>query len=757
MRWSAGAGVLALSSVLASCGSCSDTETEAEDAGATVVLPPSLHGSGRSVLRIISELPRCDIDHRGLTIDAGTDALAGRVGWEVATPDGFTTVEHDGSTWSEVRARSFDVRFHLPEPTPLFVQMRALGGRARAAIVSLDGQGLGTLRLTKGEIRDPATATTTLPADAGAHTITIRFMGAGGKDEPYADIDWIRIGTPDELTTTFGAPTLRDVVLAKAAIGGTPHESISLRSPGAVRCAVMVPKGGRLRAALAVMGQGEAKAEVRVLRDGLEPVVVHESLQTGGDQAKWQDVDVDLGSFAGHLIELELRSASGTPSGRLLFGDPEVVVPTVEPPTVGPARAVVVVVLSGVTRRDLPPWSEAKTNHLPTLSRLAGDATVFEQHRASTTVSAGSVATLLTGQLPAAHLLVDRGARLPESKTHLGVLAHDASVHGAMFTGVPTTFSAFGFGRGWEEFVAHSPASGVAATAPIDDAATYLGTTFKSSPTGRAFVLVHARGGHPPWPTTAKELAELPPASYTGDITPRTAAQKLASLRGKRNKRVEGADFERAFALQALALSRQDAALGRAIEALDDLGVLDDTLLIVTGDVPGGIDDLFDPDRPLDEPSLALPLYVRFPGGKFGGQRSELPTSMPDVARTAMVALGLPDVPGAGGRDLAAAMAGHGPEEAAPRIATRGDDFSARWGGFVLRGVRGKQPMLCELAVDPTCAFDRSELRPLTSQALFRTFALLDRASRDPAATREPATLDDDTAAALKVWGEAPE
>src|SRR5205807_975331 len=146
------------------------------------------------------------------------------------------------------------------------------------------------------------------------------------------------------------------------------------------------------------------------------------------------------------------------------------------------------------------------TPSLPVLSDLAQSATTFDQHRAPTTVVPAVVATLLTGLPPVAHGMTDPNARLPSSATTMASIAHDASVRTAMFTGVPLTFRAFGFANAWEKFVETAPSAGDSATAPIDGAAAWITEVAKGGGDGKLLAVVHARGGHPPWDVTAKEL-----------------------------------------------------------------------------------------------------------------------------------------------------------------------------------------------------------------------------------------------------------
>src|SRR5690606_10551179 len=103
------------------------------------------------------------------------------------------------------------------------------------------------------------------------HRVSLRFSPRS-RDAPYADVDWLRVGRPDEIAATYGAPTLPDLVDGAASLGGRPHRALLLRPPASVRCALRVPEEARLRASIGVIGDGRAEAEVRVLVDGAEPV-----------------------------------------------------------------------------------------------------------------------------------------------------------------------------------------------------------------------------------------------------------------------------------------------------------------------------------------------------------------------------------------------------------------------------------------------------------------------------------------------------
>jgi arylsulfatase A-like enzyme len=720
---------------------------------AAPALPP-----GRIITDLIEELPACDITHRGILFDAGTPAMIGRYAWTGTASQGIEQVEHDASTWIRVSSRTLKIFFVAPEPTQVFVAARVLGHASKSAFVSLDDQPLGTLNFFRDQVRVATTPVTTLPVDPGLHTISIRFSGRVKDDDAFVDIDWIRIGIPDESTVTYGAPTLRDVVTPRAALSGVPHRAISMRAPGALRCTLRWPPGARLRTSIGLLGAGEADAKIRILRDGETPIDLLTQHVTGGEKAIWTDVDLPLDAQAGKVSTIELGIEGAPPGSRLMFGDPSIVLLAPPPPATSKARAVVLVVLGSVERASLPPWHSGPTPQLPALSELALSATTFHRHRAPTTHAGGVVASLLTALPPRGHTVTDFGARMPSWHTTLGAIAHDASIRAAMFTGVPSTFKSFGFGSGWEHFVEYPPYGNDAATAPLDGAAAWISDVLRQAPDARLLVTVHARGGHPPWDITPKELSTLPPSKYTGVIEPRRGAQQLAAFRKKKESKrdrepISAQDLERVRALEAVALAAEDRALGNLVAALKTAGIWENTVFVVTGDVSTGAGSLYEEGYDLAEERLTLPLYVRFPDGRYGGAHVNLPTEIWDITQTAISALGISFSRQGLGRDLSSVASGLEDSTSNPQIATLDDRYSARWGELIMTGRYDAAPALCDLSLDPTCVFNRRDTMPLAAQATFRRIMERDQSTRVDAQKREPASIDADTAAALRVWG----
>ncbi len=262
--------------------------------------------------------------------------------------------------------------------------------------------------------------------------------------------------------------------------------------------------------------------------------------------------------------------------------------------------------------------------------------------------------------------------------------------------------------------------------------------------------VLHVRGGHPPWEVTPTEADQLPPVDYAGGLTPRLSAQRLAHTEG-RHSRLSDADRQRMAALFHTSLIRQDEALGRLVLRLKEKDLWDHTLFVVTADVASARQSLFVDGGDLDEDLLTLPLYVHFPSDRHAGVRVEHATEVYDITRTTLLALGLKAPADMLGSDLAFLASNAATDTQRIRAAFLNDFYSARWGDFVLRGEIGKRPKLCQLSLDPTCAFDRTHIHPATALAIFKRLVRFDNATK--AAERARLRLEPEESAWLDVWG----
>jgi hypothetical protein len=705
----------------------------ATDAAVTTAPDAGAPAPRRVILDLSAHLDACVLGHKGVLLDLGAESARALYGIEEKSS--LEKVEHDGATWDRVRTRTLVFHFAGPEDAAAgepFVDLRMRGGAARRVTVALNGKLVGTAPLSRGEIAVRELHSSSAALTDATNELVLRFGGMGKSPDAAAEIDWIRVGVGP--APEYAAPTY-DASVTTESLANVPRRAVSLRAPAFVRCTAAVPKGATFDAQVGLLGKGWGDLEVRVLRDRAAPLLltkVHVD-----DAAGWKPVSLALPDDARGVVALELRVAAASPGARVLLAEGKLRAPS-HPAVVRahPARGVLLVILG-----DTP----TSATSLPALSSLAKTSRVFEAHRATSTWAAASVASMLTGVLPREHGAEGDASALAPGLVTIGEAAREASISTAMFTANPTTSAAFGFARGFQTFQPSFPGSGGGATRAIEEAAKWIGA-HKSE---RFLVVVHARGGHPPWEVPADQLKSLPPEDYNGAIEPGPhAAEILSHARHVPPQvRFNDADRKRAFALHDYAVSANDAALGRLIAALGEAGRAADTAVIVTSDtgMNASTHVPFGDAEPLDVSALESLLVVH-DAGEATTERVRTPTSSIDVATTVLAELGLPPPRSFEGEDLASA---DGDDGSRPLFASTRGQTLVTWMGLVARTGEGPTE-LCVPAIDAACSSDASPLAPLASEALRK---LLDEASSKKRAPHTPPAIDGPTAAALTAWG----
>lgn len=735
-----------------------ETPEPAAPSSAPVAARPFL---GNERVGLLGTLDTCEVRHRGLSLDLGTPAAHQLLDFAVSKPPSVQDVERGGATFARFKQAEARLAVWLDSDRShdLAISARVFAGTARRMSAFIDGKPLGSARLEEGKLAIVNLPVAPLDIPRGRHTLMLRFSGAPrGAAGFLAEVDWVRLGTRDELEETYAAPTAEDIV-ADFELDGTPRRSLILRAPGSVRCPLRPSRDAVLKLMLGYWGDGSGVAEIRVLRDGEAAVTLQQRKVVGGSGAQWLPLEIDLAPFAGQLVALELRALESSGGGRVVFGEPILARAREVDALVPQASTVVVVVLASIDRQRVPPWG--RIGRFEAVGELARSGVAYSGYRVPATIPAATIASLLTGLAPRSHALEDQAARLPASARTLASVAKAAGVRTAFFTGVPTSFAAFGFDTGWDRFEAYSPVHDVAATEPFDEAARWLEREAKGGQ-GKRLVVIHARGAHPPWDVPREVAARLPPDEYGGAIEPRRGGIVVGQLRTRPNaagRRLSPEEWVRLRALEETTLVQQDQALGRLMETLEREGLWSDTLLFLLGDVAVGDPPRlpYDPAGPATEDRLVTPLLVKYPRSALAGSEQSSPATTVDIATTVLRALRI-DLPGPlVGHDLFRLAAGLEPLAGRLLVATHGQSFAARTGSWLLTGEPGRVPYLCALDVDPACVTNQFDSRPIVAQALWRWTYLEEQRARDRAqraAEREPASIDPDLAAALIVWGD---
>jgi hypothetical protein len=738
---------------------------ETSDAAATSTTATPLPATDPSdvALDMLAESPRCRIEHRGALIDLGTpEAAWATPGHPDATTD-FPALERDGATWGRVldRSQTFSVAFEASGAALVSMRGRAKG--AKKVVASIDGKTVGTIALSPTEDKVVTVSNASLVIGPGAHTLTLRWLGAVKKEEPLAELDWIRVGTDDGDPSMYAAPTRKDTV-NEVVLGGAPRRAYTLRAPSILRCVAWVPAGATLAADVGTIGEGGGEVELRERATGDDPPRVLQKQITSN--AAWTGVSTKLGvgGEGGSIAVIEIAVTRAPKQGRVAIAEPRIV--DAAPHTMAanvlarPANAqrVIVIVLAGLSSSGI---------ELPSLKKLAAEGVVFRAHRAPSSLASASVASLVSGLPVPVHALEDAGARLSPSTPLIGKLLGPFGVESAMFTEAPSTGPAFGFAHDWAHYAARSPLDGP----PV--AFAEVSKFLEGNAGKKTLVLAHARGAHPPWEVTPEALKSLPPEGYNGLVDPKHVVGILGKAR-RNQLRLTEADRTRLLALEHEGLTAQDQQLDALIEDLRAKGTLDATMIVVTSDAPfvipaatakittdkgekplpgGSATQPPPPPPPVPEPTedpLAIPLVIRFPKAFAQGRVVTAMSEPTDVAATIAASFGAPTSDLAG-RDLATLAIDDERARDTARLLDDGRGYQLAWGDLRLVGAWGKPPALrVRLAAD-----DLRTKRPYEYLAAWG-LAALERgrwlAARAKGPGREPATIDAATAAAMDAW-----
>jgi hypothetical protein len=723
----------------APASSTATTETATETTGPTTSLD------------LLEASPRCRVEHRGVLIDLGTSETAWATPGHPDAATDFPAFERDGATWGRIldRTQSFTVALDASGPALVSIRGRAKGAKKATALV--DGKVVGVLALSPTEDRIATATNASLTLTPGMHVVSLKWSGAVKPEEPLAELDWIRLGVADDDPSAYAAPTRRDVI-DQVAIAGAPRRAYVLRAPSVVRCVAWVPPGARLAAQIGAVGEGTGEVELRVRDKGASSPQVVQKLNAIANA--WTDAGAPI-STSGGVVVVEIAVTRAPKQGRVAIGEPRIVLPsspldastntgaTAKRPAA--PQSAVVIVLAGAMPAQLD---------LPSLKKIAGESVIFRGHRATSSLAAASVASLVTGLPVPVHAVEDAGARLSPRTPLVGRALAPFGVETAMFTEAPTTGPAFGFAHDWAHYAARSPLDGPPAA--FDEVEKFL----QGAAGKKTLIVAHARGAHPPWEVSNEALKSLPPEGYGGSVEPKHVVTLIAKAR-RGQFHLNEADRKRLGALQDVGLAEQDRRLDEMIAALRTSGALDKTLLVVTGDVPfvlpsatakgddADADASTTPLTPGGDP-LAIPLVVRFPGAFGGGRVVTAITDPTDVAATVLAAFGA-SIGDLAGRDLVDLAVDDTRARDAARLLDDGHGYQLAWGELRLVGSWGKAPAL-RLGNDAT---DLRVDRPYEYLAAWGLAAdARERwlAARAKGPGREPATIDGATASAMESW-----
>ncbi len=403
----------------------------------------------------------------------------------------------------------------------------------------------------------------------------------------------------------------------------------------------------------------------------------------------------------------------------------------------------------------------------PRLARLAAEGLRFDDAFAPTSTTGPSHASLFTGLFPVAHRVVRNGLVLDERHRTLAESLRDA---GWRTAGIASSFvleERFGYAQGFDVWQDEFSVSGSSmrlaewhgeetdggfdrrATATAKRAVRWLETHGDDGPW---FLFAHWFDPHNPYDPPPAHAVRFPPRG--AGVVPEAVARYEAEI------------------------AYTDEQIGVVLDALDRLGLAEDTLVLLVADHGEELMDHGHMEHGVHiyDETVRVPMIARWPGRLPAGVVVSGPVELADVPPTVRGLLGVAEVgdgdgtgdaPDVQGRDLSAAWragAALDPDHAVllhrrhyePRtegtIAVAGEGFGLRVGGWklVVAEEEGRRE-LYDLAADPGETVDLSAREPERAARLARRLAdlLAERARGGDAED----TVDEDGLRRLEALG----
>ena len=251
----------------------------------------------------------------------------------------------------------------------------------------------------------------------------------------------------------------------------------------------------------------------------------------------------------------------------------------------------------------------------PRIDALARESTVFDQAIAASSWTLPSVASLLTGTWPSVHKALGKRTRLTPVSEDVATAAEvfrEAGFATAAVTNAAFLSPALGLDRGFDVFD-HRHAFNVDIRSAVDSVDRAL-ALLDEERNQRSFLLVHLFDAHldydPPESTRPRELREpQPPISMADCEALATGSERPAQ-----------ADVAWVRSVYDAEVAYVDSAVGRLVDGLRELGVYDDTLLVLLSDhgeefwEHGG----FEHGHTLYDELVRVPLLLKLPSSTPG-------------------------------------------------------------------------------------------------------------------------------------------
>jgi len=391
-----------------------------------------------------------------------------------------------------------------------------------------------------------------------------------------------------------------------------------------------------------------ASLEISVVQPGkVVPFQIQGEVENvAGSPTRWRSVRAKLPEvLAGEPIKLRFTAQCSPGPVVLAVANPRIV--PGEPERVGPN--VLLISLDTLRADRLGAYGGPEINS-PNIDALAAESLLFENAWSPAPYTLPSHVSIFSGQLPSVHGVQRPGNRIETARTTLiaNYLGERGYTTGA-FTGGGYVHPNFGFASGFESYGTIDPVSNldslvihdVAATNPlrslelIGDSDIECVVTWLEEHAGESFLLFfHSYIAHQFDPSP--EAAELLGVKHR--LPEDQPILHLLFTHANPNEEQRA----RLLELYDASIRQADTAIGRLMEALRELELLEDTIIVLTSDHGKELGEhgTINHGHSLHRELVNVPLFVRIPGN--APERRTDPASGVDIFPTILELLDLP-------------------------------------------------------------------------------------------------------------------
>jgi len=649
--------LLSAAIVFVAAGGCKSDKAEAPDApgaaagesGAADKPPPSARAGLTPHRPLLEEVARAELRSGGIVVDFGTsdERKYTRGGWATgwsASPSG----EPDGtSPFSVVSGQKAQLHFVADGPAKeLVLRARATGGDHRVA-VKANGKAAANFAVTGEwtEIRAPLNNVA-----PGRLVLDLERSKADGE----LRVDWVKLA--DESGLDAAAPVPRMVPIN---IGGKVRRALAAPTNRTYSFYLHVPA----KASLVFDVGAKTPVKFAVTAYDVDDGDAHDLYSGAATPGAWTEQAVDLASFAGRAIRLDFTTSGGelTAAG---WGEPTIYTAkeaqTAAPLGAKPPKNVVFVVMDTTRADAFTPHYPNNAIKTPVFDKLAAQSTAFANAYNNENWTKPSVATMFSGLYPTTHTARTAVAHLPDEVRFFTENLQAKGFETAAFSANAVFNAKFGFNRGWDSFNNLS-----------DDAKEgngyYLYRRAARWLDERAdkdrpfFVYVQSVDPHITYDVPEDYTSLYFDGAYRGKLGNSFDRDEQVEV-DRWALRLDDRDLSWVRALYWGEVTYQDEQLGVLLDKLDELGVADDTMVIVTNDHG---EELFEHKHmghgwTLYDEMIRAPLVIRYPRMFKPGRVITDIVEHVDLAPTILAAVGAPpmkDIEGTSFLDVATGAA----------------------------------------------------------------------------------------------------